>query len=82
MRKLIVDGKEIEADDNLTLLQACEQAGAELSHEPRGYVVRTGAGGHVRDGVFAIGEVTGARLDPQGLAREALAMADAADRAR
>ncbi len=30
MRKLIIDGKEIEADDNLTLLQACEQAGAEI----------------------------------------------------
>ena len=29
-RKLIIDGKEIEADDNLTLLQACEQAGAEI----------------------------------------------------
>jgi NADH-quinone oxidoreductase subunit G len=29
-RKLIVDGKEIEADDGLTLLQACEQAGAEI----------------------------------------------------
>ena len=25
-RKLIIDGKEIEAEDNLTLLQACEQA--------------------------------------------------------
>src|SRR3954469_16106413 len=29
-RKLIVDGKEIEADDGITLLQACEQAGAEI----------------------------------------------------
>ena len=29
-RKLIIDGKEVEADDNLTLLQACEQAGAEV----------------------------------------------------
>ena len=29
-RKLIIDGKEIEADDNLTLLQACEQSGAEI----------------------------------------------------
>ena len=29
-RKLIIDGKEIEAEDNLTLLQACEQAGAEM----------------------------------------------------
>src|SRR5215468_596205 len=30
MRKLIIDGKEIEAEDNLTLLQACELAGAEI----------------------------------------------------
>src|SRR5262245_56906593 len=29
-RKLIIDGKETEAEDNLTLLQACEQAGAEI----------------------------------------------------
>jgi NADH-quinone oxidoreductase subunit G len=29
-RKLIIDGKEIEADENLTLLQACEQSGAEV----------------------------------------------------
>jgi NADH-quinone oxidoreductase subunit G len=29
-RKLIIDGKEVEAEDNLTLLQACEQAGAEI----------------------------------------------------
>ncbi len=29
-RKLIIDGKEIEADDDITLLQACEQAGAEI----------------------------------------------------
>ena len=29
-RKLIVDGKEVEAEETLTLLQACEQAGAEI----------------------------------------------------
>ena len=29
-RKLVIDGKEIEADDSLTLLQACESAGAEI----------------------------------------------------
>ncbi len=29
-RKIIIDGKEIEAEDNLTLLQACEQSGAEI----------------------------------------------------
>jgi NADH-quinone oxidoreductase subunit G len=29
-RKLIIDGQEVEADDNLTLLQACEMTGAEI----------------------------------------------------
>jgi len=29
-RKLIINDREIEADDNLTLLQACELAGAEI----------------------------------------------------
>ncbi|MBV9420609.1 MAG: NADH-quinone oxidoreductase subunit G, partial [Alphaproteobacteria bacterium] len=29
-RKLIIDGKEIEADDNATLLQVCERTGAEI----------------------------------------------------
>ncbi|MDE2462656.1 MAG: (2Fe-2S)-binding protein, partial [Alphaproteobacteria bacterium] len=29
-RKLIIDGNEIEADESITLLQACEQAGAEV----------------------------------------------------
>jgi len=29
-RKLVIDGNEIEADDNITLLQACEQGGAEI----------------------------------------------------
>ena len=30
LRKLIVDGMEIEVDPQLTLLQACEQAGVEI----------------------------------------------------
>src|SRR5258708_3271655 len=30
MTKLIIDGKEIDADPSLTLLQACEMAGAEI----------------------------------------------------
>ncbi len=29
-KKLIIDGQEIEVEDHLTLLQACEQAGAEI----------------------------------------------------
>src|SRR5690348_8504900 len=30
MTKLIIDGREIDADPSLTLLQACELAGAEI----------------------------------------------------
>src|SRR3954465_277437 len=30
MAKLIIDGKEIDADPALTVLQACEMAGAEI----------------------------------------------------
>jgi len=29
-KKLIIDGQEIEVEDHLTLMQACEQAGAEI----------------------------------------------------
>ncbi|HEX2840163.1 NADH-quinone oxidoreductase subunit NuoG [Hyphomicrobium sp.] len=29
-RKLVIDGKEIEVEEGITLLQACEQAGAEI----------------------------------------------------
>jgi sarcosine oxidase subunit alpha len=58
--------------------ELCEQAGAELAHEARGFVVRTGAGGCVRKGVFVVGEATGAPLEPQALANAAQATADAA----
>ncbi|MFV0386178.1 NADH-quinone oxidoreductase subunit NuoG [Paracoccus sp. (in: a-proteobacteria)] len=30
LRKIIIDGREIEVDPNLTLIQACEQAGIEI----------------------------------------------------
>ena len=28
-KKLIIDGREIEVEDGITLIQACEQAGIE-----------------------------------------------------
>ena len=56
--------------------ELCAQAGAELSHEPRGFVVRSGAGSKIRDGVFAVGEVAGTPLEPEAIAREAKTMAD------
>lgn len=57
--------------------ELCAQAGATLSHEPRGFVVRPGAGSKIRDGVFAVGEVAGTPLEPEAIAREAKAMAEA-----
>jgi sarcosine oxidase subunit alpha len=57
--------------------EICAQAGGDLVHEERGFRVRTAAGGKVRDGVFATGEVVGTRLEPSEIAREALALAEA-----
>ena len=42
--------------------ELCEQAGARLRHEARGFVPVTERG-KIRDGVFALGEVTGGRLE-------------------
>jgi sarcosine oxidase, subunit alpha len=58
--------------------ELCAQAGAALSHERRGFVVRAGDGGRLSDGVFAVGEATGTPLEPEALARAAEAMAEAA----
>jgi sarcosine oxidase subunit alpha len=43
--------------------ELCAQAGAELAHEPRGFVARVTAGGQLRSGVLAVGEVVGTPLD-------------------
>ncbi|MDB4941530.1 MAG: Sarcosine oxidase alpha subunit [Labilithrix sp.] len=48
-----------------------EQAGADVVHERRGFVVRPGAAGRIREGVFAVGEVAGTAFDAQALASEA-----------
>jgi sarcosine oxidase, subunit alpha len=58
--------------------ELCRQAGAEVGQEPRGFVVRVGRDGQIREGVFAIGEVTGAPLDPGALAAAARSLAEAA----
>lgn len=57
--------------------ELCAQAGATLVHEPRGFVV-TAPGGRIRDGVFALGEVTGAPLLPDVIARDAARVVDQA----
>jgi sarcosine oxidase subunit alpha len=57
--------------------EICAQAGAELVHEGAGFRVCTGAGGKIRDGVFAAGEAVGTPLDPEKIAREAKALVEA-----
>ncbi len=65
--------------------ELCEQAGGELSHERRGFVVQTGAAGRLRGAVgmrtavFVLGEATGrVALAPDALDGDARAMAEAA----
>ncbi len=53
--------------------ELAEQVGATLVHEPRGYVVRTQRG-RIREGVYAVGELTGCPLDPVEMARQASAL--------
>jgi sarcosine oxidase subunit alpha len=67
---LNVDGKEVKAKADVLVLdvprapayELLEQAGAPLEHEPRGFVPRV-TGGKIREGVFAVGEVTGVAFD-------------------
>jgi sarcosine oxidase subunit alpha len=54
--------------------ELCAQAGASLTHEPRGFVVRA-AGGRIRDGVFVVGEAAGTPLELGAMVREAAAIA-------
>jgi thioredoxin reductase len=56
--------------------ELCAQAGAELTHEPRGFVVRTQEDGRIREGVFACGEVTGAPLALEVLEPAARSLAE------
>ena len=46
--------------------ELAEQAGAKLEHEPRGYVVREP---RIKDGVVAVGELTGAALTAKEIAK-------------
>jgi sarcosine oxidase subunit alpha len=73
-RRFACDGLLLDAP-RAPAYELCAQAGAELVHEPRGFVVRT-EGGKIRDGVFAVGEVVGTPLTPDAIAREATETAD------
>ena len=64
--------REVDADAVLIdaprspAFELCEQAGAILVHEPRGFVVRT-HDGKITDGIWATGEVCGLPLDASAL---------------
>jgi sarcosine oxidase, subunit alpha len=51
--------------------ELCAQAGAELVHQPRGFVARVREGGRIRRGVLAAGEVVGTPLDVTRVLEEA-----------
>jgi sarcosine oxidase subunit alpha len=58
--------------------ELCTQAGAKLRHQPWGFTVRTGSGGMICAGVFAIGEVAGTPFEPSAVTSAAKALADCA----
>ncbi|MBX3230292.1 MAG: (2Fe-2S)-binding protein [Labilithrix sp.] len=51
--------------------ELCEQAGATVAHEPRGFVVRAGDDGRIADGYWVAGEVSGTAFDPKAIEAEA-----------
>lgn len=50
------------------------QAGARLSHDPRGFKVESGRGSAIAPHVYVVGEAAGTALDPAAIAAEAAAM--------
>lgn len=65
---------EREVDADVVLIDAprspafelCQQAGASVMHEPRGFVVRSDDG-RIADGIWTTGEVCGVPFDPEAL---------------
>jgi sarcosine oxidase subunit alpha len=75
---LACDGLVIDAP-RAPAYELCAQAGAELAHEERGFVVRAGPGGRIRGGVHACGETVGTPFDPAAVEKEAQALAEEAE---
>ncbi|MDP9001228.1 MAG: FAD-dependent oxidoreductase [Myxococcota bacterium] len=57
--------------------EVCVQAGAELVREARGFLVKA-PGGRIRDGVFAVGEAVGTKLQFDAVEHEAMAVSRSA----
>jgi sarcosine oxidase, subunit alpha len=67
-RRLVCDSLLVDAPRS-PAYELCAQAGAELSHDARGFAVQA-TGGRIRDGVFAVGEVVGSPLEPEAILRQ------------
>lgn len=72
-RPLDVDAVLIDAPRS-PAYELCEQAGAQLVHEPRGFVVRTD-GGRIGESIWASGEVTGVPFDAGAIEADAARVA-------
>lgn len=55
--------------------ELCQQAGATLVHEPRGFVVPAAEGGRIGDRIWATGEVVGLPFDADALEAHAAVVA-------
>ena len=81
LKAVTIGGRELAAEVLLVdaprapAYELCAQAGAKLRHEPRGFVVETNHG-RIRDGVWAVGEATGAALEAEVMRREAAEVAE------
>jgi len=51
--------------------ELCLQAGAQLEHQPRGFVVKTDEDGRIRDRLWAVGEVKGTPFEPDAILEDA-----------
>lgn len=68
-REIVADAVLVDAP-RAPAHELATQAGADLVHEPRGFVVRTKEG-RVGDGVYALGELCGTLLDAAAIDAEA-----------
>jgi sarcosine oxidase subunit alpha len=75
-RRLACDALLLDAPRS-PAYELCAQAGAQLAHEPRGFVVNA-PGGQIRKGVFAAGEAVGTPFEPAAILREAAELAERA----
>ncbi|MGD0676126.1 MAG: (2Fe-2S)-binding protein [Polyangiaceae bacterium] len=69
-RKFTCDALLVDAP-RAPAYELCVQAGADVTRQAQGFVVRTGPGSIIRRGVLAVGETVGTPFDPDAFLAEA-----------